>query len=168
MGQIQSAVNQMLATGAIAYKLGEGLKEQQVQAKYGTGGEVEQKVLEKAGLTEASIEDKEKIRPLISEMSNEARITDLREKQAKIFGIPTAKSKQIREEGLARKERNIDYLANKVKPELKAADALKTATDDKLSQKDRIINRMGGGNNPLLTSLIEKDIEKMGGKDGQE
>lgn len=60
MGQIQSAVNQMLATGAIAYKLGEGLKEEITQAKYGTGGEVEQKVLEKAGLTDASIEDKEK------------------------------------------------------------------------------------------------------------
>ena len=85
MGQIQSAVNQMLATGAIALKLGEGLKEQQVQAKYGPAGEVEQNVLEKAGLTDASIEDKEKIRPLISEMSNEARITDLREKQAEIF-----------------------------------------------------------------------------------
>ena len=168
MGQIQSAVNQVLATGAIAYKLGEGLKEEQVKAKYGPGGDVEQNILEKSGLTDASIEDKEKIRPLISEMANEARTTDLREKQAEIFGIPTAKSKQIREEGLARKERNIDYLANKVKPELKAADALKTATDDKLSQKDRIINRMGGGNNPLLTSLIEKDIEKMGGKDGQE
>lgn len=168
MGQIQSAVNQVLGTIAIGTKLGEGLKEEKTQAKYGPGGEVEQKVLKKAGLTEASIEDKEKIRPLISEMANEARTTDLREKQAKIFGIPTAKSKEIRDEGKARKTRNIDYLANKIKPELKAADALKTATDDKLSQKDRIINRMGGGNNPLLTSLIEKDIEKMGGKDGKE
>lgn len=155
MGQIQSAINQAIGTAAIASAIGSDKEAMKKAAKYGPGGEVEEKVLKTAGIEKPTLEQKQALEPKLSRMREEAETTDLREKQAKKIGIiPTEKSKAIRAEGLARKERNIQELSKSFQATEKATDSMNDAIDSKVSQKEAFQSVMEGKPNPMKRSKL--------------
>ena len=155
MGQIQSAINQAIGTAAIASAIGSDKEAMKKAAKYGPGGEVEEKVLKTAGIEKPTLEQKQALEPKLSRMREEAETTDLREKQAKKIGIiPTEKSKAIRAEGLARKKRNIQELSKSLQATEKATDSMNDAIDSKVSQKEAFQSVMEGKPNPMKRSKL--------------
>ena len=155
MGQIQSAINQAIGTAAIASAIGSDKEAMKKAAKYGPGGEVEEKVLKTAGIEKPTLEQKQALEPKLSRMREEAETTDLREKQAKKIGIiPTEKSKAIRAEGLERKKRNIQELSKSLQATEKATDSMNDAIDSKVSQKEAFQSVMEGKPNPMKRSKL--------------
>lgn len=154
MGQIQSAINQAIGTAAIASAIGSDKEAMKKAAKYGPGGEVEEKVLKTAGIEKPTLEQRQSLEPKLSRMREEAETTDLREKQAKKFGIPTPESKAIRAEGLERKKRNIQELSKSFQATEKATDSMNDAIDSKVSQKEAFQSVMEGKPNPMKRSKL--------------
>ena len=155
MGQIQSAINQAIGTAAIASAIGSDKEAMKKAAKYGPGGEVEEKVLKTAGIEKPTLEQKQALEPKLNRMREEAETTDLREKQAKKIGIiPTEKSKAIRAEGLERKKRNIQELSKSFQATEKATDSMNDAIDSKVSQKEAFQSVMEGKPNPMKRSKL--------------
>lgn len=154
MGQIQSAINQAAGALAIAGALSGDAEAAKKTAKYGPSGKVEEQVLKTAGIEKPTLEQKKALEPKLNRMREEAETTDLREKQAKIGPFSTKESKAIREEGLKRKERNIEELSKSFQATQKATDSMNDAIDSKVSQKEAFQSVMEGKPNPMKRSKL--------------
>lgn len=150
MGQIQSAINQAIGTAAIASAIGSDKEAMKKTAKYGPGGEIEEKVLKKAGIKNPTLEQRQELEPKLRRMREEAENTDLREQQAKKFGIfPTEDSRDIRKKGLERKEKNIQELSKSFKATQDAADSMNDAVNSKTYQQQAFKDVKEGRPNPM-------------------
>lgn len=160
MGQIQSAINQAIGTAAIASAIGSDKEAMKKAAKYGPGGEVEEKVIKEAAEKykikpeEITLEQKKSLEPKLNRMREEAETTDLREKQAKKFGFKTPESREIRRQGEERRERNIQELSKSLRATQEATDSMNDAIDSKVSQKEAFQSVMEGKPNPMKRSKL--------------
>ena len=121
MSTIQNSINTLIGTAGLAANLSSEDKSNKQKIKYGITGlgkELNEKIMygsgekKKSGLSlyseEARMTARNKLKEHLNLMREEAVITDLAERKAKILGIfPTKKSREIREQGILRKEENI-------------------------------------------------------------
>ena len=140
----QSSINQALAAGATVKAAKDLTHKNELDDKYALTGKLGSAITEKQiYLTHPNLSPRMKekafnhLRERLSTMADEARLTDMRERKARVLGIfPTKESKEIRAEGLQRKAANIEDARNALWDDLRDETEKK---EQELGQKQRLV-----------------------------
>lgn len=122
----QSSINQALAAGATVKAAKDLTEDKRLNDKYALTGKLGSDVIGGINIpSNISVAAKEKafkhLQDRLSTMADEARLTDMRERKARVLGIfPTKKSKEIRSEGLQRKASNIQEVRRGLQEDIEA------------------------------------------------